>query len=110
MLVKGGWALIAARGKISHSYLTLYIFFSLVFAFGLQLSSTLTQISERGNPSIGLAVVIMRRLMSFVGKVLIQSQDRAREGAGWKKKEGGQFASAPVERKMRGVVEKREME
>lgn len=51
------------------------VFFSLVVASGLQLSSTLTLISERGNPSIGLVVVIMRRLMSLVGKVLIQSQD-----------------------------------
>lgn len=41
----------------------------------LQLGLTLALISK-GGISIDLVVVLMRGLMSFVGKVLIQSQDR----------------------------------
>lgn len=61
------------RGEKKKSFLSCPLHLSLS---GFWLSSTLTQISERGDPSIGLVVVLMRRLMSFVGKVLIQSQDR----------------------------------
>lgn len=64
-----GWAVIASRGRRGREVVLILssLSFSLTgFLPGCSLSPS--QISQPGNPGIGSAAVLMRRLMSFVGE------------------------------------------